>query len=210
MLIILKNLFYLNHDLHHVELVNCFNLLTIYSGLLRLKSMRYLTHQITFQEIPDEISLSFLITGCPLRCKNCHSSDSWNPRNGQILNENTLENFIQKYRPVITCVLFMGGEWLQDELYQLLSICQKHNLKTALYTGLNEIHFVLKNKLTFLKTGSWQQERGNLTALETNQKLINLTTGEILNYKFTAHFTAQGGQYGQNDGRSNQQKDKLY
>lgn len=169
--------------------------------------MRYLTQQITFQEIPDEISLSFLITGCPLRCKACHSTDSWNAQNGEILDKNCLIHFISKYRAAITCVLFMGGEWHHDELCQLLSICRQQGLKTALYTGLDDVSLQLKNELTYLKTGSWQQNLGNLASAHTNQKLINLTTGEILNYHFN---TAQGGQHGKIDGRSDQQEDKLY
>ena len=40
-------------------------------------NLNYTTEQITFQEVPNEISLSFLITGCPLKCKGCHSADSW-------------------------------------------------------------------------------------------------------------------------------------
>ncbi len=37
--------------------------------------MNYLTRQIVFREIPDEISLSYLITGCSLHCEGCHSVD---------------------------------------------------------------------------------------------------------------------------------------
>ena len=40
-------------------------------------TLHYTTEQITFQEVPNEISLSFLIAGCPLRCKGCHSAYSW-------------------------------------------------------------------------------------------------------------------------------------
>jgi len=168
--------------------------------------MRYLSHQITFQEVPDEISLSFLITGCPLKCKACHSSDSWNPAHGEILNIEILKKLIHKYQDAITCVLFMGGEWRQKELIDLLQVCQKFNLKTCLYTGLDDVSFDLKKELTFLKTGSWKKNLGGLSSRHTNQKLINLRTGQIMNF----HFTAQGGQYGETYGRSDQQKDRLY
>lgn len=170
--------------------------------------MRYLTKQITFQEVPDEISLSFLITGCPLKCKACHSADSWNPAKGQILSAELLISLIQKYRSVVTCILFMGGEWQQEELIKLFHICQKYNLKTCLYTGLTDVSSELKKELTFLKTGAWNKSLGGLSSPNTNQRLINLKTGKVMNFHFTA-FNAQGGQHGATYGRSDQQEDSL-
>lgn len=154
-------------------------------------NMRYLSHQITFQEVPDEISLSFLITGCSLKCPGCHSPDSWNPNHGTLLTENSLTELITKYRSAITCVLFMGGEWHHDELRNFLKICRSLKLKTCLYTGLEDVGDELKLELTFLKTGSWKKHLGGLASPATNQKLIELQTGKILNF----HYNAQGGQH---------------
>ena len=86
-------------------------------------NLNYTTEQITFQEVPNEISLSFLIAGCPLKCKGCHSADSWrvtsetnevNKANETVkskihpINSNTknyltkgyLENRIKKYQDI--------------------------------------------------------------------------------------------------------------
>ncbi|WP_231731034.1 4Fe-4S cluster-binding domain-containing protein [Lacimicrobium alkaliphilum] len=41
--------------------------------------------QICFQEVPDEVSLAFTITGCPLACAGCHSRDTWDPDKGRRL-----------------------------------------------------------------------------------------------------------------------------
>ncbi|MFZ3230688.1 MAG: anaerobic ribonucleoside-triphosphate reductase activating protein [Pseudobdellovibrio sp.] len=157
--------------------------------------MRYLSSQITFQEVPDEISLSFLITGCSLKCPGCHSVDSWNPQIGTELNISNLDNLILKSKDAITCVLFMGGEWEHDELLVLLKHCRKYNLKTCLYTGLDDVSALLKQELTYLKTGSWEKNLGGLSSKTTNQKLIELKTGMVLNF----HYTAHGGHYGQAD-----------
>jgi anaerobic ribonucleoside-triphosphate reductase activating protein len=154
--------------------------------------MRYVSQQVTFQEIPDEISLSFLISGCPLRCKGCHSADSWNPNTGNLLNLEVLESFISKYRAVITCVLFLGGEWDRN-LPALLQFATAQGLKTALYTGLEDVTADLKSHLTYLKTGSWNPALGGLKSPHTNQKLMNLTTGTQIN------FIAQGGHHDETD-----------
>lgn len=147
--------------------------------------MNYLTKQIVFREIPNEISLSYLITGCPLRCSGCHSADSWNPAAGGRL---TMEHFLRDlktYEGWITCVLFLGGEWYPKELQERLQMAQNLGLKTALYTGLDQIDSSIVAHLNFLKTGPYQKDRGGLDQARSNQKLVNVLTGEVLNSLFT-------------------------
>lgn len=193
-------------DVDHLYLVHFLFALTICWGVLRLVCMKYLSSQITFQEVPDEISLSFLITGCSLRCPGCHSSDSWNSQRGQELTEEKLVQLIEKYRRGLTCILFMGGEWYQRELISLLKVAQRFGLKTCLYTGLDQVSEDLKQELTFLKTGSYRKELGGLASLITNQKLIEVETGKVLNF----HFTAQGGHHGETHRRPNSQEDGIH
>ncbi len=152
--------------------------------------MRYSDCQIVFQEIPNEISLAYQMTGCPLRCLGCHSSDLWKTQSGQELKIESLKRDIEKYKNFISCVLFLGGEWELEELLTLLDYVKSCNLKTALYTGLelNQIDQQLRNKLDYLKYGSYQAELGALTSPLTNQKLVNLKTNENLN-----HYFIQGG-----------------
>lgn len=168
--------------------------------------MRYLTSQITFLEIPDEISLSLLITGCSQRCPGCHSADSWIEKNGKDLDISVLKKLVDPYQNVLTCVLFLGGEWHQSELISLLQFCHQKKLKTALYTGQDDAASEIKANLDFIKTGSWKQSLGGLDSPNTNQKLINLSTGQIMN----SLFNAQGGQNGQIDRKSNQRENQIY
>jgi anaerobic ribonucleoside-triphosphate reductase activating protein len=144
--------------------------------------MNYLSKQITFSEIPDEVCLSYLITGCTLKCPGCHSVDSWNPKAGQPL---TLEVFTQnliKYQDWITTVLFMGGEWHQDQLIHYLRISLEFKMKTALFTGLKSAPQELINNLTYLKTEPYIRDLGGLASHNTNQKLINIKTGKQINF----------------------------
>lgn len=147
--------------------------------------MNYLSRQILFREIPHEISLSYLITGCPLRCSGCHSTDSWNPQAGQPLSPERLQADLAKYSKWITCVLFMGGEWQAAELGALLQIVREAGIKTALYSGLEEVDPEIKRKLNFLKTGPYRAALGGLDSARTNQKLIEVSSGRSLNYYFS-------------------------
>ena len=103
----------------------------------------FTSEMITFQEVKDEISLSFLIAGCPLRCKGCHSADSWSETSRkpikQELDYHYLKERIKKYKGMISCVLFLGGEWHYETLKDLLiQVKQDYSeLKTCLYTGLD-------------------------------------------------------------------------
>lgn len=146
--------------------------------------MNYLSRQIVFREIPNEVSMSYLITGCTLRCHGCHSSDSWNAAGGKPLTLEILTVHLQKYKEWITCVLFMGGEWHEAELIQFCQFVRGQKIKTALYTGAEKVSPQLLACLDYLKTGSYVRTLGGLDSKQSNQKLVNVVTGEILNSYF--------------------------
>lgn len=151
-----------------------------------MNNIRFSSEQIVWQEVPFETSLAFLITGCPLGCKGCHSTDSWKAGSGRILTESYLAERLKKYRGLISCVLFMGGEWHAEPLIELLKFVHEQGLKTCLYTGLerHELPEEIVAHLTYLKTGPWIAERGGLSSLTTNQRFTDLRTGENLNHLF--------------------------
>ena len=148
-----------------------------------MEFLRFSEFDITLQEIPNEISLTFTITGCNLRCSGCHSSYLWKD-NGEILTHDKFIGYLNKYSNG-SCVLFMGGEWKED-LINLLKIAKEYGFKTALYTGLyrNELNDTIIENLDYLKTGRYIKEMGGLDSKNTNQVLINLNTNEILNKYF--------------------------
>ncbi|ATA68134.1 anaerobic ribonucleoside-triphosphate reductase activating protein [Capnocytophaga cynodegmi] len=151
--------------------------------------LRYSEYDIVLQEVPNEISLCFTITGCPLACEGCHSEHIWNPNFGQPLTLSLLEKLIEKYEGTISCVLFMGGEWNIDQLLNFITIAKEKNLKTALYTGLNIKQVARKypqllERLDYIKTGKWIPSLGGLDSKITNQHLLEIKTGKILNHFF--------------------------
>ena len=140
--------------------------------------------QVLFQEVPDEVSLGFTITGCKLRCEGCHSEEIWDGNLGVSLTNEAFAAYLKKYEGFITCVLFFGGEWHAEALIEKLRIARQSQLKTCLYTGLPRISPKIQEYLSFLKTGKWIFSLGGLDSPSTNQKLINVDTGELLNHKF--------------------------
>lgn len=146
--------------------------------------MHFSHEQVVFQEVPDEVSLAYTISGCPLRCPGCHSAYTWPPETGTLLSEDYFCQRLQTYAGLITCVLFMGGEWLEAQLLPLLKMARQQGLKTCLYTGHDRVTPELEAELTYLKTGPWIRELGGLDSPTTNQRFTDLRTNQCLNYKF--------------------------
>jgi anaerobic ribonucleoside-triphosphate reductase activating protein len=170
--------------------------------------MRFVSCRLVFQEVPDEISLAFLIAGCPVGCAGCHSAASWNADRGEELSAAKLESLLLRHQRVVTCVVFLGGEWSEADLAARLDEVRARGLKTCLYTGLEEeqVSDVLKSRLDFLKVGPFRAERGGLQDPGTNQKFIDLRNKEVLNHRFQR----QGGRNGQTNGSTNRGENPLH
>lgn len=146
--------------------------------------MRYSSEEIVWQEVPGETSLAYTITGCTVGCKGCHSVDTWPIGSGIELTEEYYLGRLREYEGMITCILFLGGEWHPTELLKMLKIAKQHGLKTCLYTGLDTISTEIKKELDYLKTGPWIASMGGLNNKGTNQKFIEVESNMILNVKF--------------------------
>lgn len=154
-----------------------------------MQMLRYSSYNIVLQEVPNEISLCFTITGCKLACEGCHSEYTWDGSKGEVLTNELLQSLLTKYNRMISCVLFMGGEWEADRLLSLIFQVKCKQLKTALYTGLNLKQVQrqcpeLLACLDYIKTGKWLPKLGGLNSPTTNQEFLNLQTGEVMNYLF--------------------------
>ncbi|WNC70058.1 anaerobic ribonucleoside-triphosphate reductase activating protein [Thalassotalea nanhaiensis] len=139
---------------------------------------------IVFQEVPNEISLCFSITGCQVGCKGCHSTELWNKNSGEPLTNTKFQHWINKYQTLISTVLFMGGEWQKEHLIEKLIWAKQQGLKTCLYTGENFVDDEISKHLSYVKIGKWDPSKGGLNNPDTNQKFIDLATGNTLNHLF--------------------------
>lgn len=146
--------------------------------------LHFCSEDVVWQEVPGETSLAYTLTGCPVGCKGCHSVDSWPAGSGVALTPDYLKTRLAQYHGLISCVLFLGGEWQPDALLNLLQLCKAHGLKTCLYTGLEGVSHELSCELDYLKTGPWIAQRGGLDNPDTNQVFTELATGKCLNFHF--------------------------
>ena len=92
-------------------------------------------YDIVMQEVPGEISLALNITGCPHHCPGCHSPYMWEDRGEFVADK--LPELLERYKGMITCVCFMGGD--QDDQY-LAHLCDYIKttdpmIKLAIYSG---------------------------------------------------------------------------
>lgn len=145
--------------------------------------MKYHSYNIVLQEVPNEISLCLSITGCKLNCDGCHSPYLWK-EHGEVLTIKVFKNLLNKYTGLISCVLFMGGEWHENELVNFLIISNTMGLKTCLYTGLDRVNDVLLNNLDYIKYGRWDKNLGGLESNDTNQIFLDLKNKKKLNNLF--------------------------
>lgn len=143
-----------------------------------------LAPDIVLLEVPNEVSLLFSITGCNVGCSGCHSTELWDANYGTPLTEEKYLSYLTQYQHLVSCILFFGGEWQVNTLNYYLKLAKEQGFKTCLYTGRDSVSDELKANLDFLKLGAYQKKLGGLNSSTTNQKFYDLTTNQVINYKF--------------------------
>ena len=151
--------------------------------------LKYVDTLVSFQEVPDEISLCINISNCPNHCKGCHSQYLLEDI-GKPLTDETLQTLI-KQNTGISCVCLMGGDKDPQSINELAKFIHTFNLKVGWYSGKNFLskNIDLKN-FDYVKIGQYQEELGPLNNPNTNQKMfkINHQTDPIecenITYKF--------------------------
>ena len=153
--------------------------------------LKYLNTQVTFAEVPDEITLCINITGCKIGCKNCHSSYLAQDI-GKPLNKSSLSELIEGNKGV-SCVSFMGGDNDAIHLVALASWVKTHtHLKVAWYSGRQELAGIVARQLQwfdFIKLGPYKEEFGPLNSRTTNQRFYKVSGKELVDItnKFWKH-----------------------
>lgn len=153
--------------------------------------LKYLNTQVTFVEVPDEITLCINITGCKNGCKNCHSSYLAQDI-GKPLNKSSLSELIEGNKGV-SCVSFMGGDSDAIHLAALASWVKTHtHLKVAWYSGRQELAGIVARQLQwfdFIKLGPYKEEFGPLNSRTTNQRFYKVSGKELVDItnKFWKH-----------------------
>lgn len=145
--------------------------------------LHYVTTDIVFQEIPDEVTLAVNLSGCPCRCPGCHSKYLWNTC-GQPLDEEETDKLIISQRDAITCVAFMGGDAAPKEVDRLAAHIQQRfpHLRTAWYSGRSLLSpDVTLSHFNYIKLGPYLAHLGGLRSQRTNQRMYKIVGQQLQN-----------------------------
>lgn len=149
--------------------------------------LRFSSFDIVFREIPNETTLAINLTGCPNRCKGCHSPHL-QEITGEPLTEEILTRLLERYASLVTCICFMGGDNEPWEVERLATyIHTQVDLKVGWYSGKPELPpgFSLR-PFQYLKVGSYIEQLGPLNERTTNQRLFMVEGEQLTN--LTARF----------------------
>lgn len=143
--------------------------------------IKYTETQVTFSEVPEEISLCINISNCPHKCKGCHSPHLQEDVGNELTTE-VLDKLIESNKG-ITCVCFMG-EGNNPKEIDLLACHIKlkyESLKIGLYTGNVKVpEYIDINNFDYIKLGPYIKEKGPLNNQNTNQKMYKVLFGELV------------------------------
>ena len=133
--------------------------------------LKYVDTKEVFAEIPDEITLAISISGCPIRCKGCHSKYLLDDV-GEPLSVSSLSAMLADHAG-ISCVCFMGGDQSPQEINTLARwVKENTDVRTAWYSGADEISPAVNlSNLDYLKIGHYSEKSGPLNSPTTNQIL---------------------------------------
>jgi len=134
---------------------------------------------ITFEEIPDEVTLCINISNCQNNCKGCHSP--YLKQNiGSLLDFRALDGLLEK-NDGVTCLCFMGEGNDENALRNDISYLREKypEIKVALYSGREDVSedFYWEN-LDYLKIGPYMESMGPLNSTTTNQRLYAMSSDD--------------------------------
>lgn len=150
--------------------------------------LKYVDTLVSFQEIPDEISLCINLSNCPNSCPGCHSpylkEDIGTP-----LTYVEFMKMLDKNKG-ISCVCFMGGDKEPWEVQRLAQFVKERDLKVAWYSGKQDLHEdIYMANFDYVKLGPYVEELGPLNNKTTNQVMYKVD--RIANKPFVVDITSR-------------------
>lgn len=152
--------------------------------------LKYTNAEVTFAEIPDEITLAINISNCPCHCEGCHSPYLAEDI-GEPLDLQHLTDLIDGNRG-ISCVCIMGGDANPSEVDDIAQDIKEYypNLKVGWYSGRQELSKEVDLcNFNYVKLGPYIKERGPLNCKTTNQVMLEIDV--VQNKVFTKDITAK-------------------
>lgn len=131
--------------------------------------LKVASFDIVFQEIPGEVTLALNLSNCPCHCLGCHSPHLAEDI-GEEVNEELLDDLTGRYKGLITCVAFMGGDAEPEEVARWAAYLKDGGLSTAWYSGRMNMPKDEK-AFDYVKLGPYIEALGGLKSEKTNQRL---------------------------------------
>ena len=139
--------------------------------------LKYVNHDIVFQEFPDEVTLAVNLSCCPNGCPGCHSA-YLQGNVGEELTEERLLALIDNYIGEVTCVGLMGGDndpAAVGRLCHAVKAAFDGRMKTGWYSGRPALPDNFSpESFDYVKLGPWRTEAGPLKERTTNQRLYRI------------------------------------
>ena len=136
--------------------------------------LKYVNHDIVFQEFPDEVTLAVNLSQCPNACPGCHSMYLWGDE-GERLSLSRLRAMAEAYAGEITCVALMGGDNDPESVLLILSELRRAmpGIRTGWYSGHASLPRCFNDYPApdYVKIGPWREECGRLSSPSTNQRM---------------------------------------
>lgn len=154
--------------------------------------LKYVDTLVSFQEVPDEITLCINISNCPCHCKGCHSAYLAEDIGAELTIEE-LQKLILNNKG-ITCICFMGGDSNPsyiEELAMHLKFQSWYPVKVAWYSGRQYIpDEILVSCFDYIKIGPYIPELGGLDSENTNQIMYKIEDDKLIDitYRFKHDF----------------------
>ena len=147
--------------------------------------LKYVETQVTFAEIPNEITLAINISNCPCHCEGCHSP--YLSKNiGEILDLQHLTDLIDAQKG-ISCVCIMGGDNAPSEVDEIAENIKEyyHSLKVGWYSGKQELSkYIDLENFDYIKLGPYKKELGGLNKKTTNQRFYKVVDNELIDITY--------------------------
>lgn len=133
---------------------------------------------VTMNEVPDHLAFYIEMGNCKQKCKGCHSPHLWNTVNNPMSIEELEVLAYDAINKGANAIVLMGGTTNGIPYPHLVRLIYKLSqiAPVCLYSGSDDYErdmlIAITTRLTWLKTGSYQETKGGLMSTETNQKFL--------------------------------------
>ena len=133
---------------------------------------------VTMSEVPDHLAFYVEFGNCKKKCKGCHSPHLWESVDNIVTIEDIVGAASDAVAKGANAIVLMGGTAHDFSFTHLVSLIDKlaDIAPVCLYSGSGDFeHDMLiatVTKLTWIKTGDYQDDKGGLMSTKTNQKFL--------------------------------------